>query len=55
MKGFVDYLLGPDGQAIISGEGTVNLAEGKTLVAKWEEKTKKMGKLWQETDPFSFN
>ena len=45
---FVSFLLGPEGQSIISKQGTVNLKEGHRLNALWKVKTDAMGKLWQE-------
>ncbi len=46
--GFIDFLLGPKGQKIISDEGTVNLEEGKLLNMLWEAKMAKLGRFWQE-------
>ncbi|RJQ14770.1 MAG: phosphate ABC transporter substrate-binding protein [Nitrospiraceae bacterium] len=40
---FIDFILSPEGQAIISGQGTVNLSEGKALVPLWNEKMTKFG------------
>ena len=37
-KSVVDFVLSAEGQAIISQEGTVNLAEGKALSALWAKK-----------------
>ena len=36
---FIDFALSPEGQAIISGQGTVNLLEGKVLFPLWKKKT----------------
>ena len=41
---FIDYALSDEGQKIISEQGTVNLAEGKALVAKWAEKERQFQK-----------
>ena len=48
VRGFIKFLLGPEGQRIISEEGTVNLAEGKSLKELWNIKTESMGNAWQE-------
>ncbi|MEW6218724.1 MAG: phosphate ABC transporter substrate-binding protein [Thermodesulfobacteriota bacterium] len=37
------FMLSPEGQAIISQQGTVNLEEGKTIAALWEQKKKDLG------------
>ncbi len=37
-KVFVDFVLSKEGQEIISSQGTVNLAQGKKLEAKWKKK-----------------
>ena len=42
LKKFIDWILGSEGQAVISAQGTVNLAEGKEL--------KKKFKHWQHKD-----
>jgi len=42
-KKVVDFVLSPEGQAIISAQGTVNLEEGKALTPLWEQKKKKLG------------
>lgn len=34
----VDFILSPEGQAIVSQQGTVNLAEGEALAALWKSK-----------------
>ena len=47
-EGFVDFLLGAEGQKIISDSDTVNLAEGATLPAKWKAKTRGFGRAWRE-------
>ncbi len=49
VKAFVDFLLGAEGQKIVSEQGTVNLEEGRGLVEKWRRKTAAMGKHWQES------
>ena len=36
----VEFMLSPEGQEIIAGQGTVNLEEGKALGPIWEEKKK---------------
>lgn len=38
-RAFVDFALSQEGQAIISSQGTVNLAEGKALSALWNART----------------
>lgn len=43
VKGFIDFILGPQGQKIISNEGAINLEEGKALLTKWELVTRKLG------------
>lgn len=55
VSGFIEFLTGPEGQEIISQQGTVNLAEGKTLPGQWQKKAVEMGNLWQESDPFRYN
>jgi phosphate transport system substrate-binding protein len=40
---FIDYILSDEGQDIISKTGTVNLKEGRGLVALWQAKMQKMG------------
>ena len=39
----IDYALSPEGQKIISEQGTVNMAEGKSLVPLWEKTRAKFG------------
>lgn len=39
VRKFLDFALGPEGQAIISDMGTVNLNEGKALVPLWRKKS----------------
>lgn len=39
-RGFLDWIIGPEGQRIVSGTGTVNLAEGRKLMdmySHWPE------------------
>jgi phosphate transport system substrate-binding protein len=48
VKGFIEFILGPEGQDIISNEGSINLYEGKLLTQKWLKITSSMGKLYQE-------
>ncbi len=43
VRRFVDFILSPEGQAVISSQGTVNLSEGKALAPLWEEKKAKIG------------
>ncbi|MEO5365646.1 MAG: phosphate ABC transporter substrate-binding protein [Magnetococcus sp. WYHC-3] len=43
-QGVVDFLLSPEGQKIVSEQGTVNLAEGAGLVAPWEARKAAFGK-----------
>lgn len=38
VKKFLDFILSDEGQAIISAQGTVNLAEGKTLEPLWQKR-----------------
>lgn len=40
---FIDFVLSPDGQAIISRQGTVNLEEGRGLSPLWESRKKALG------------
>ncbi|HHL19231.1 MAG TPA: hypothetical protein ENJ33_05805, partial [Thiothrix sp.] len=40
---FIDYILSDEGQDIISKTGTVNLKEGRGLIALWQMKMQKMG------------
>jgi len=40
---FIDFALSDEGQKIISQQGTVNLAEGESLKAKWAEKAAVFG------------
>ena len=42
IKRFIDFILSQEGQAVISSQGTVNMAEGKALVPLWNNKTKSM-------------
>jgi phosphate transport system substrate-binding protein len=42
-KKFIEYALSPEGQAIISEQGTVNLQEGEALNAMWEAKKARVG------------
>lgn len=44
-RAFVEFALSQEGQAIISGQGTVNLAEGKALNALWDAKMADSGAL----------
>jgi len=39
----IDFVLSPEGQAIVSAQGTVNLEEGKALIPLWEIKKKDLG------------
>lgn len=39
----IDFVLSPEGQAIVSAQGTVNLEEGKALIPLWESKKKDLG------------
>ncbi len=43
VKKFIDFILSPEGQAIISKQGTVNLAEGKALQPLWNKKKAMFG------------
>lgn len=43
VKGLADFMLGPEGQAIVSKTGAVNLEEGKRLAPLWEEKKRRLG------------
>lgn len=45
VRGFVDWILGDEGQAVISAQGTVNLAEGRILDEKFRH--------WPERDLFT--
>lgn len=40
---FIDFALSAEGQAVISAQGTVNLAEGKALQPLWNAKKGKLG------------
>ncbi len=40
---FIDFALSPEGQAIISEQGTVNLQEGESLNAIWKAKKMRVG------------
>lgn len=40
---FIDFALSPEGQQIISQQGTVNLQEGEPLKAMWEAKKMRVG------------
>jgi phosphate transport system substrate-binding protein len=42
-KAVIEFVLSPEGQAIISKEGTVNLAEGAALTPLWNAKKKSLG------------
>lgn len=42
VKEFIDWLLGEEGQNVVSGQGTVNLIEGKALIEKF--------KFWEHTN-----
>ncbi len=42
-KKIIEFILSPEGQSIISSQGTVNLEEGKALASLWEKKKGKMG------------
>lgn len=42
-KGFVDFALSPEGQALIKGEGTVNYADGEPLLSAYSEKMRALG------------
>lgn len=42
VKNFLDWLLSPEGQKVVSDQGTVNLAEGANLVKTY--------KYWEHTD-----
>lgn len=42
IKAFMDWLLSPEGQKVVSDQGTVNLAEGRNLVGTY--------KYWEHTD-----
>ena len=42
-QAFIDFILSPEGQQIISNQGTVNLEEGKALNAPWDGKKEKYG------------
>lgn len=46
--GFVKFLLGPEGQKIISDADTVNIEEGSALMAMWDKRATDMGGRWQE-------
>jgi phosphate transport system substrate-binding protein len=48
VTGFIDFLLGPEGQKIVSSEGTINLEEGIKLKELWNKRTELMGNSWQE-------
>lgn len=39
VQAFVKYILSDEGQQVISNEGTVNLQEGKGLVARWSQRS----------------
>lgn len=43
VKKFIDFISSPEGQAIISEQGTVNLTEGKALAPLWDEKKARFG------------
>jgi len=42
IKAFLDYILSPQGQKVVSDQGTVNVAEGAVLMKKY--------KYWEHTD-----
>lgn len=42
-RDFIAFVLSPEGQAVVSQQGTVNLAEGSALEPLWEEKKKSVG------------
>jgi phosphate transport system substrate-binding protein len=42
IKKVVDFMLSPEGQSIISAQGTVNLEEGKALKPLWEPHIQKI-------------
>ena len=39
----MDFALSPEGQAVISAQGTVNLKEGEALKPLWQAKKAKLG------------
>ncbi|NOZ68854.1 MAG: hypothetical protein GXP46_06345 [Deferribacteres bacterium] len=43
VRKFVDFILGAEGQAVISAQGTVNLSEGKALTPLWEKRKSGLG------------
>ncbi|MGD2113726.1 MAG: phosphate ABC transporter substrate-binding protein [Acidobacteriota bacterium] len=51
-KGFVDFALSPEGQALIKAEGTVNLEDGRGLFAAYAERMRQLGiaeETWNPT------
>jgi phosphate transport system substrate-binding protein len=43
VKKLIDFILSPEGQAVIAAQQTVNLEEGKALVPLWETRKKGLG------------
>ena len=43
VKQLIDFILSPEGQAVIAAQETVNLEEGRALVPLWEKRKKELG------------